>query len=127
MEHGNTDSITNLDGYDNWLINEDFDPKYRQANGVKNKIFSNTRREAYERIMFKYGLKIMGFFSKNSGVVKPLGYSTFRGFGFGSTVFSFRNCPNNNPLVFWWGDPTASQSHPFSRWYPLLQRKAYGY
>ncbi|WP_369857674.1 hypothetical protein [Candidatus Thalassolituus haligoni] len=121
-----TDSIANLDGYDNWFRNESFDPKYRQKNGVKNKIFSSPRREAYERIMFKYGLKIMGVSSQNSGVVKPLGYSTFRGFGFGSTVFSFRNCPNNNPLAFWWGDPTASPSHPFSKWYPLLQRKTYG-
>lgn len=121
-----TDLITNLDGYDKWLRNESFYPKYRQVNGVKNKIFSNPRRENYERIMFKYGLKIMGFSSQNSGVVKPLGYSTFRGFGFGSTVFSFRNCPNNNPLAFWWGDPSASSSHPFSKWYPLLQRKTYG-
>ncbi len=90
-----TDSITSLADYDNWFEAESFDPKYRQVNGAKNKIFSSTRREEYERIIFKYGLKIMGFSSQNSKVVKPLGYSTFRGFGFGSTVFSFRNCPNN--------------------------------
>ncbi|TVU89675.1 phosphoribosyltransferase-like protein [Vreelandella titanicae] len=121
-----TESITNLDGYGDWLRDEAFDPKYRQVNGVDNKIFSSLRREKYERIMFKYGLKIMGLSSQNSSVVKPLGYSTFRGFGFGSMVFSFRNCPNNNPLVFWWGDPNANPSHPFSKWYPLLQRKTYG-
>lgn len=121
-----TDSVANIDGYDNWFEFESFDPKYRQVNGTENKIFSRSRREEYERIVFKYGLKIMGFSSQNSRVVKPLGYSTFRGFGFGSTVFSFRNCPNNNPLVFWWGDPDAASSHPFSRWYPLLQRKTYG-
>ncbi len=121
-----TESITTLDGYTNWRLGEIFEPKYRIANSVENKIFSLLRREQYEKIMFKYGLKIMGFSSKNSGVVKPLGYSTFKGFGFGSTVFSFRNCPNNNPLAFWWGDPKSSSSHPFSKWYPLLQRKTYG-
>jgi len=121
-----TESITSLDGYGDWFSSENFNPKYRQGNGRRNEVFSNSRREDYEQIMFKYGLKIMSFSSQNSVVVKPLGYSTFRGFGFGSTVFSFRNCPNNNPLAFWWGDPTANSSHPFSKWYPLLQRKTYG-
>lgn len=121
-----TDSIISLDGYDDWLQSENFEPKYRCKNEAKNRIFSTPRREEYEKIIFKYGLKILTFSAQNSGVVKPLGYSTFRGFGFGSTVFSFRNCPNNNPLVFWWGDPEADSSHPFSKWYPLLQRKTYG-
>jgi hypothetical protein len=121
-----TASVTQLDGYSRFLENENFTPKYRIVNGVKNNVFSNSRRDEYEKILFKYGLKIMSFPSSNSSVVKPLGYSTFKGFGFGSTIFTFRNCPNNNPLVFWWGDPTAHSSHPFSNWYPLLQRKAYG-
>lgn len=121
-----TDSVTNIDEYYDWFEIEGFDPKYRQVNGLKNNIFSRSRREQYEKIAFKYGLKIMGFSAQNSRVVKPLGYSTFSGFGFGSTVFSFRNCPNNNPLIFWWGDPNAASSHPFSKWYPLLQRKTYG-
>jgi hypothetical protein len=33
--------------------------------------------------------------------------------GFGSTLVTFRNCPNNCPLAFWAGYP----------WYPLFQRK----
>jgi hypothetical protein len=33
--------------------------------------------------------------------------------GFGSTIVTFRNCPNNAPLAFWAGDP----------WYPLFPRK----
>lgn len=109
----------------NYVLEEGFDAKYREPNGAKNNIFSRPRRDDYERIMLKYGLKILSFPKENSFVVKPLGYKTFKGFGFGSTVFSFRNCPNNNPLVFWWGDPKASSTHPFSKWYPLLQRKTY--
>jgi len=120
-----TNSIINLDGYDNWLQAYNIKPEYRQVNTEKNRIFSTERREDYEKIIFKYGLKIVHFSSQNSSSIKPLGFSTFRDFGFGSTVFSFRNCPNNNPLVFWWGDPNAAPSHPFSKWYPLLQRKTY--
>lgn len=32
--------------------------------------------------------------------MKPLGYKTYRGLGFGGTIFTYRNCPNNTPLVF---------------------------
>ncbi|PKF77331.1 hypothetical protein CW749_22530 [Vibrio sp. vnigr-6D03] len=91
----------------------------------KNKVFSSERREQYEKIMLKYGIRIVGFPRNNNIVVKPLGYDTYPTFGFGSAVFTFRNCPNNNPLAFWWGDPNAPKNHPFSQWYPLLQRTAY--
>lgn len=121
-----TKKIIEINNYTSWLQKENFSPKYREVNGIKNEVFTSSRREDFETIVFKYGLKIISFSQNNSSVVKPLGYSTFNGFGFGSTVFSFRNCPNNNPLVFWWGDPNAHASHPFSKWYPLLQRKTYG-
>ncbi|ELB2808745.1 hypothetical protein QNE88_000648 [Vibrio alginolyticus] len=99
--------------------------QYRQVIQHSNKVFSQTRREEYERIMLKYGIKILGFPKTVSTVVKPLGYDTYTTFGFGSAVFTFRNCPNNNPLPFWWGNPNAEQDHPFRQWYPLLQRTAY--
>lgn len=102
------------------------EPIFRVKNELKNKIFSNKRRTQYEHAITKAGLKIIGYCQSPSAVVKPLGYNRFDGFGFGSTVFSFRNCPNNNPLAFWWGDPTYSSAHPFGKWYPLLQRKTYG-
>ncbi|TMP59768.1 hypothetical protein CWB77_13205 [Pseudoalteromonas sp. S1610] len=100
-------------------------PKYRVENGIKNRVFSRPRREEYEKILLKYGLKIMSFPKNNNSLIKPLGYHRFDLFGFGSTIFNFRNCPNNNPLVFWWGDPKAPAYHPFSKWYPLLQRDTY--
>ncbi|ENT6810372.1 hypothetical protein ACFD7O_004459 [Vibrio vulnificus] len=109
-----------------YIEEHDYEPKYRVENGVKNQVFSRPRREEYEKIILKYGLKILGFSNQNKSVVKPLGYHQFNEFGFGSTIFSFRNCPNNNPLVFWWGDPEAPDWHPFSKWYPLLQRDTYG-
>lgn len=32
---------------------------------------------------------------------RPLGYHNFDCLGFGSMVITYRNCPNNTPLVFW--------------------------
>lgn len=44
---------------------------------------------------------------------RPLGNSVLETPGFGATFVTFRNCPNNAPLVFWTGNP----------WYPLFPRK----
>jgi hypothetical protein len=44
---------------------------------------------------------------------RPLGNSLLETLGFGTTVVTYRNCPNNAPLVFWAGDP----------WHPLFVRK----
>lgn len=101
-------------------------PIFRVENQKENSIFSIERRTDYEIAMLKAGIKILSFCKEPSRVVKPLGYNTYDGFGFGSTMFSFRNCPNNNPLAFWWGDPKLDSSHPFGKWYPLMQRKTYG-
>lgn len=121
-----TASVNSTSEIVSFIKDQDFNPQYRLKKLNGNGVFSNLPREEYERIILKYGIKIMSFSTRNSPVVKPLGYSTYKGFGFGSTVFSFRNCPNNNPLVFWWGDPSAPITHPFSKWYPLMQRKTYG-
>jgi hypothetical protein len=44
---------------------------------------------------------------------RPLGNSLLETLGFGTTIVTYRNCPNNTPLVFWAGDP----------WRPLFVRK----
>ena len=44
---------------------------------------------------------------------RPLGFSLLKTLGFGATVVTHRNCPNNCPLALWAGDP----------WYPLFRRK----
>jgi hypothetical protein len=121
-----TSTIQELPEAVTFLQEQNYTFPYRTPVGMENAVFSRSRREEYEKIMVKYGLKILSFSAQNNVVVKPLGYDVFRGLGFGSTIFSFRNCPNNNPLAFWWGDPKASPFHPFSKWYPLMQRKTYG-
>ena len=69
-------------------------------------------------------MRIRGFCQNPNPIMRPLGFSSF-GVGFGSTIVTYRNCPNNAPLALWWGDPNAHHNHPFSRWYPLLQRRTY--
>ncbi|MGO2421014.1 MAG: phosphoribosyltransferase-like protein [Vibrio casei] len=119
-------SVAEIPSVSSFIDSLNTKPKFRVANGKKNKVFSVDRRSQYEAAMLKAGIKILGFCDNPNIVVKPLGYNRFDGFGFGSTVFSYRNCPNNNPLAFWWGDPTYSSAHPFGKWYPLMQRSTYG-
>ncbi|MCZ2075826.1 MAG: hypothetical protein LC130_12610 [Bryobacterales bacterium] len=44
---------------------------------------------------------------------RPLGYAALKTLGFGATVVTYRNYPNNCPLGLWAGSP----------WYPLFRRK----
>lgn len=44
---------------------------------------------------------------------RPLGYQFLTTLGFGCTVVTYRNCPNNCPLAWWAGDP----------WFPLFPRR----
>jgi hypothetical protein len=118
--------VMDLPEAEQYIKSQNREPVFREATNKKNDVFSKKRRTQYELAMVKAGLQILGYCQEPNKVVKPLGYNRFDGFGFGSTIFSFRNCPNNNPLAFWWGDPTYSTAHPFGKWYPLMQRKSYG-
>lgn len=99
-----------------------FEP--RSAGGIlTNKIFSGEEgRQLIERELLLAGVRIRAGCQNPKKVIRPLGFSPF-GLGFGSTVVTYRNCPNNCPLALWWGDPDAT-SGAF-HWYPLLPRKTY--
>lgn len=86
---------------------------FRKASGVgRRKIFLSKRsRSAYEVLMLKYGLKILRG-KDYDAEFKPLGFNRLFSFGFGALTVSYRNCPNNCPLVFWADDG----------WYPLFPR-----
>jgi hypothetical protein len=101
-----------------------FEP--RQPGGkLKNAIFSSEEgRQLLERELLLAGIRIRSFCQNPSPALRPLGFSLF-GLGFGSTMVTFRNCPNNCPLALWWGDPDAPPGHPFRKWRPLLPRKTY--
>ncbi|EOK6316702.1 hypothetical protein ACM8C1_004699 [Vibrio parahaemolyticus] len=120
------ESVLNDEQINSYLSSQRYMPTFRVDNGKLNRLFSRSRRDQYEYALLKAGIKIIQFCDEPTPVMKPLGYNRYDGFGFGSTVFTHRNCPNNNPLAFWWGDPSYSTAHPFGKWYPLMQRKTYG-
>ena len=91
----------------------------------EHRIFSSEMgRQLLERELLLAGIRIRSLSREPSPAMRPLGFSPF-GLGFGSMIVTYRNCPNNAPLALWWGDPEADRSHPFSRWWPLVQRRAY--
>lgn len=90
-----------------------------------NSLFSSEEgRQLLEEHLLSAGVMIRGFCQDPKPILRPLGFSRF-GLGFGATIVTYRNCPNNAPLALWWGDPAAEPHHPFSKWYPLLARKTY--
>ena len=91
----------------------------------EHRIFSSEKgRQLLETELLLAGIRIRSLSRQPSPAMRPLGFSPF-GLGFGSMIVTYRNCPNNAPLALWWGDPEADRSHPFSRWWPLVQRRAY--
>lgn len=88
-------------------------------------MFSSEKgRQLLEKELFIAGTKIINYCSSPSKSLPPFGFGY--GFGFGAAHITYRNCPNNCPLAFWWGNPNAGTRHPFQKWYPLLPRKTYG-
>lgn len=101
-----------------------FEPRAPLPNPHTNIFSSEAGRQLLEREFLLAGLKIISFSRNPAQRVRPLGYGRY-GLGFGSTLVTYRNCPNNAPLALWWGDPNAAPGHPFRRWYPLLPRRTY--
>ena len=71
-------------------------------------------RALLEQEMLKAGVKIRELCPSLNKYQRPLGNMILETLGFGSTIVTFRNCPNNAPLAFWAGHP----------WHPLFERKA---
>lgn len=107
------------------LTNNPFCPRGQMS--AQNKVFScEEGRHILEQQLLIAGVYIRSLCTEPKEILRPYGFGQF-GLGFGSTVVTFRNCPNNSPLAFWWGDceKIHSSSHPFSKWYPLFPRKTY--
>jgi len=90
---------------------------------LRHKIFSGENgRQILERELLLAGTHIRSGCQSPKPTMRPLGFGYF-GLGFGATIVTYRNCPNNCPLALWWGDSEVT-SGPF-HWYPLLPRKTY--
>lgn len=74
---------------------------------------SEAGRSLLEQEFLKAGVKVRTMCPYLNKYMRPLGNTTMKTLGFGSTIVTYRNCPNNAPLVLWAGDP----------WYPLFPRK----
>jgi hypothetical protein len=70
-------------------------------------------RHLLEQEFLTAGVRVRNMCPHFDKYMRPLGRMMFESLGFGSTIVTYRNCPNNAPLVFWAGDP----------WYPLFPRK----
>ncbi|MDE9451478.1 hypothetical protein J3R80_13470 [Aliiroseovarius sp. Z3] len=80
----------------------------------RNKIFPDKdARDVTEQAFLEHGVWIREQCPGLNKFQRPLGNSVLETPGFGATFVTFRNCPNNAPLVYWAGDP----------WYPLFPRK----
>ncbi|WP_349365550.1 MAG: hypothetical protein ABL311_11280 [Nitratireductor rhodophyticola] len=91
------------------------EPAFRAPGNIGPlKIFSSDdARQLLEREFLKAGVRIRDMCPNLPVVERPLGHSYLETLGFGSTLVTYRNCPNNAPLAYWAGDP----------WYPLFPRK----
>jgi hypothetical protein len=65
---------------------------------------SHDNRIRLENILLNKGVEILNKAAVKKGNVRPLGYSlpAYKDFGFGALLFTWRNVPNNTPLVFWY-------------------------
>ena len=84
--------------------------------------FSSERgRQLLEDNLLRKGAYLTSICKKPAEDMRPLGYTNLGSFGFGALCFTYRNCPNNCPLAFWWGG--TDKSYPLNQWYPLFPRR----
>lgn len=74
---------------------------------------SEAGRSLLEQQFLVSGVQVRAVCPHLNAYMRPLGNSVMGTTGFGSMIVTYRNCPNNAPLVLWAGDP----------WYPLFPRK----
>ncbi|SIS36669.1 phosphoribosyltransferase-like protein [Insolitispirillum peregrinum] len=91
-------------------------------NGERNLGFeSEAGRGILEQAFLQRGAYICSLSENPNKNMHPLGYHKLNGPGCGTLLTTYRNCPNNAPLVLWWGDQDAS--YPLNQWYPLMPRR----
>jgi hypothetical protein len=72
---------------------------------TEEKFFSSKEnRQRFENILLNKGIEILSKANTNLKNMRALGYSlpSFKDLGFGALCFTWRNVPNNTPLVFWY-------------------------
>lgn len=83
---------------------------------------NNEDRKRYEHIMVDMGCSIRDCYHQPPAWFKPLGFSAFAGLGFGGLAITWRRCPNNVPVAFWWSQLTSDIDVFDCDAYPLFIR-----
>lgn len=93
---------------------------YREVNNPQKETFftSAENRIRYENNLLTKGLEIISRIQFPHPGLRPLGLinPSYKTFGLGTHFFTWRNIPNNSPLVFWWDIPAHG-------WKPLFKPK----
>ena len=102
--------------YSTYLHNLGHPPLLRNDHLVEqSQVFSSpTGRKALEQNFLITGAEIVATICPDlPETIRPLGNSEPKMLGFGSTIITYRNCPNTCPPALWAGSP----------WIPLVPRK----
>src|SRR5690606_13042011 len=88
---------------------------------AEEKLFSSpASRNRLETLFLVKGIEILSRVGElKVQQIRPLGYTvkSHKTFGLGTLFFTYRNIPNNCPIVFWWGS---------NNWKPLFVLKNRG-
>ena len=99
------------------------DYAYRKSHNPVNEIFftSSENRIIYENLILQKGISIIEMIQgEKKPNLRPLGLinPNYKTFGLGTHFFTWRNIPNNSPLVFWW----EVQGHNWLPLFPVVNR-----
>lgn len=96
---------------------------FRDSNKPYTESFFSSKeaRNQVEQAFLKKGIEIFNLPENPNLSMMPMGYNPNLTLGFGSMFVTYRNVPNNCPLVLWWGDP--DKRSPLNKWFPLFPRK----
>ena len=79
-------------------------------------------RDQFERAVLAKGLEMLAAAATRKENIRPLGFTlpSHKTLGFGALCFTWRNVPNNSPLVFWYDSPIFKPLFP-KRPAPVLE------
>ncbi|MEL1245516.1 hypothetical protein AAEO56_14675 [Flavobacterium sp. DGU11] len=106
------------------LIAEKYpDYAFRDINTpIKETFFSNAQnRDRFEKILIEKGINIIDMIQGDPKPnIRPLGLinPAYKILGLGTHFFTWRNIPNNSPLVYWWEVP----GHEWFALFPVANR-----
>lgn len=94
---------------------------YRKKNQPPIETFfsSADNRIRFENILLRKGIEVLrNTYARLDSNLRALGrsYPSYKDFGFGTLCFTWRNVPNNTPVVFW---------HKGGGFFPLFEKKSY--